>query len=794
MAGWKFFLNGTQVEEPIGFDSIEFTAKRLPSHGIDSPFSTELTFTGKAAKLIKAEYEAHYINAEITILIQSNVKVNGSDYAFVGFLNMSIYTEKNVCDTNGWEITVGIIEDNFRERFLSRQGVEIDLLAAKDLDENVITPVVLDTIVTHTQELFLIGKARNYSNQVDALEWTFIGGWTLDDFAALLPAYWSNSDFKGSFGNTFNPVSTSYTTTSPCFVNNSEFTRTVKFNVSANGVFGWTLFGYAGDSANITFSIQVKTAGGGEPYRYYLYDSPLNYYDDQDNTNWSFTAEQEITLDPDDRVFIFMQWGFNGNIIPGTTPTPDTISRRLAYLCESCCVTLTETNSAANASETDGLKVFDALQRAVYLITGDIDGLISDTFSDPDGCFWNNFITTGLYIRNATTIEQAVNGCINVDETNIYAIKTSFQKLYEGLDRIFCLGWQFEQDTYGAWKLRIEKADYFYNNTQVSQSFFKVGQIIQNAMSDKLVNNIKLGYSDKFKNIAVSALTEINADRNYFIANKARADNSSVSLDIRSDIIASGYAIEFYRRLQFLRDDSGSSDRPNDYDLFIIWTNRYEVEIDLDNEPGSGYRLEGETGAKVFSPGTVSYGSNFIAESNGPIDRVYNVYHSPARIACRWWKFLGMHTYGLPAEKAILAFQVGQYNVEYSSRIDSTSEPDECMEVANGASDVLSESTNIGPDILTVAAQDYLMKPISVEFDVPQSLCSFIDLSYNGTGMVRVTSGSLDLYGFIQESSNKPQDPNSGLSTFRLILSKTGLVTGDYKALDYATGDYFTGE
>jgi len=793
MAGWKFYLNGTQVAEPIGWDAIEFTAKRLPSHGIDSPFSTELTFTGKAAKLIKAEYEAHYINAEIAILIQSNVKVNGSDYAFVGFLNMSIYTEKNVCDTNGWEITVGIIEDNFRERFLSRQGVEIDLLAAKDLDENVITPVVLDTIVTHTQELFLIGKARNYSNQVDALQWTYAGGWTLDDFAALLPAYWTNSDFKGSFGNTFSPVSTNYTTTSPCFKNNSEFTRTLKFNVSANGIFGWTPFGYVGDSANITFSIQVRSSTI-ETQRFYLYDSPLNYYDDSNDTNWSFTSEQEITLDPDDRVFIFMQWGSNGNIKPGTDPSPDTISRRLAYLCEQCCVTLTETNSAANASETDGLFVYRALQRAVYLITGDPDGLVSDTFSNPDGCFWNNFITSGLYLRNATTIAQAVNGCINVDETNIYAIKTSFEKLYESLDRILCLGWQLEQDTYGAWKLRVEKADYFYNSSQIIQTFPKVGQITQNAMSDKLVNNIKIGYSDKFKNIAVSALTEINADRNYFIANKARADNSSVSLDLLSDIIGSGYAIEFYRRLQFLRDDSGSSDRPNDYDLFIIWTNRYELTVDLDTEPGLGYRLEGETGIKVFAPGTVSYGSNFIAESNGPIDRVYNVYHSPARIACRWWKFLGMHTYGLPTAKAILAFQVGQYNTEYSSRIDSSSEPDDCMEVANGPSDVLSESTNIGPDILVASADKYLMKPISVEFDAPQTLCSFIDMSYNGTGLVKVTSGGLTLYGFIQESSNKPQDPNSGLSTLRLTLANKLNLPGDYYLGDYDSLDYFTGD
>lgn len=769
MAGWKFYLNGIQVAEPIGWDAIEFTAKRLPSHGIDSPFSTELTFNGKGAKLIKAEYDVHYINAEIAILIQSDVKVNGSAYAFNGFLNLSIYSEANVCDTNGWEITVGIIEDNFRERFLARQNVEIDLLSEKDLDENAIPALTLDTITTHCQELFLIAKAKNYSDSITTLQWTYAGGWTLDEFAALLPAYYANSDFKGVFGNTFDPISTLYTTTSPTFVNNSNFTRTIKLNVTANGIFGWTAFGWAGDSANITFSIQVRNSTI-ETQRYYLYDSPLNYYDDANDTAWSFSAEKELILDPDDRVFVFMQWGFNGNIVPGVTPTPDTISRRLAYKCENVCLNITELNSSANASTTSGLKVFNALQRAVYQLTGDPDGLLSDTFTEDTGCYWNHLLTTGLYLRNADTIESAINGCTGEETAGqVYAIKTSFQKLFEGLNRIFCLGWQFEQDTYGSWKLRLEKADYFFNSNLLIQTFPKVGQIMQNAMSEKLVNNIQLGYSDKFKNIAISALTEINADRNYFIANKARADNSSVTLNLLSDIIASGYAIEFYRRLQFLRDDSGSSDRPNDYDLFIIWINRYEVTVDT--VESSGYDLPGETGAKTFAPGTVSYGSNFIAESNGPIDRVYNVYLSPARIAARWWKILGMHTYKLPTAKAILSFQVGQYFTNYSSRIDSTSEPDECMEVLNDSSTVLYENTNIGPDILVTDEAEYLMKPISVEFDAPQTLCSFIDMANNGTGLVRVTSGSLDLYGYIQESSNKPQDPNSGLSTLKLTLA-----------------------
>jgi hypothetical protein len=769
MAGWKFFLNGIEVAEPIGWDAIEFTAKRLPSHGIDSPFSTELTFTGKAAKLIKAEYEAHYINAEITILIQSNVKVNGSDYAFVGFLNMSIYTEKNVCDTNGWEITVGIIEDNFRERFLSRQGVEIDLLAAKDLDENVITPVVLDTIVTHCQELFLIA---NWKTLTDTQE-TFTND---DESRVVWPFYLLSNDFLGNFGSGFSAQGFTYLTTNVYLVNNSDFDRT--FNIPCG-------------------QVKVTIINTGQPATYQVFTAIYN----SDGTfadvleldliilatgatgvlQYQF-ADYGFILEPGQRFHIYMV---------GSVSSPN-VTYNATWLSADNFISITEKNSQTFASTTFGLKIFNALRRAVYLLTGDPDGLVSDVFTEDTGCFWNHFITTGLYIRNADAVTVAINGCIGVGESGqTSAIKTSFQKLYEGLDRIFCLGWQFEQDTYGVWKLRVEKADYFYNNTEVVQSFFKVGQIVQNAMSDKLVNNVKLGYSDKFKNIAISAFTEINADRNYFIANKARIDNSSVSLDIRSDIIASGYAIEFYRRLQFLREDSGSSDRPNDYDLFIIWINRYEVTVS--EVEGSGYDLPNETGPKTYSPGTVSYGSNFIAESNGPIDRVYNVYHSPARIACRWWKFLGMHTFGLPTANAILAYQVGQYFTDYSSRIDSTSEPDNCMEVANGASDVLSESTNIGPDILTVAAQDYLMKPISVEFDVPQSLCSFIDMSYNGNGLVRVTSGSLDIYGFIQESANKPQDPNSGLSTIKLIMSKTGLLNGDYKALDYDSDDYFTG-
>jgi hypothetical protein len=155
MAGWRFYLNNDEVEEPIGWDAIEFTALRMESHGIDQPFSTEVRFYGKGAKLIKDLYDIYFINAEIAIKITSDVGYSGQLYEFEGMLNLSIYQEHNVCDTDSWEVTVGIIDDNFREQFKARQDVEIDLTSTTDLNGNAIAALTQKEIRLHRQDLYL---------------------------------------------------------------------------------------------------------------------------------------------------------------------------------------------------------------------------------------------------------------------------------------------------------------------------------------------------------------------------------------------------------------------------------------------------------------------------------------------------------------------------------------------------------------------------------------------------------------------------------------------------------------
>jgi hypothetical protein len=209
--------------------------------------------------------------------------------------------------------------------------------------------------------------------------------------------------------------------------------------------------------------------------------------------------------------------------------------------------------------------------------------------------------------------------------------------------------------------------EYFYNNGIKIGEFRKASNITQYALSDKLVNSFQLGFTDQWKNIAVSGIFEPHTYRSYFTPNKSRS-GEKVSEDLRSNIICSGYAIEFSRRLQFLRDDSGSSDRPNDYNLFLIWLNRESVTINPIED--TGYEVIDETGSVTFAPGKVSVGSDLAGTTNSPIESVYNILHTPARIAARYWKWLGMNTYGLPTAKAVLFFQSGEYYTSLESEIN----------------------------------------------------------------------------------------------------------------------------
>jgi hypothetical protein len=728
MANWRFYLDGNEVEEPIGWDAIEFTALRMESHGIDQPFSTEVRFYNQGAKYIKQIYDQYFINQPIAIQIVSDVAYNGYPFTFDGFLNLAIYEEHNVCDTDSWEITVGIIDDNFREQFKSRQDVEIDLTSTTDLNGDAISPLTFKQIRMHKQELLLKANGKSYSPR------THIAG-NNDD--TVVPIYWQQSDFKDQYGSTFDTtlsyINPSLWGQSPFFVNNGSAFRCIY----ASGSFDLTV-----DNNHPTNSIDVNVFfidfNGNVPGTpVYVLQTTQN--PGIQNYSINFTNTQ-LCIGTGIKLNFLVYASYVGNPFTSTVTIDNVV------------FSLLEESNSQYASNANVLTIEQWLRRSIYLMTGSNNKLLSDTFSESgDGCYWNNALTNGLRIRNAE------------NTTGLSKIPTTWKDVFESLDKIFCLGWAFEW-TGSEWKIRVESRDYFYQNV-VSQSFENVGEVTQIAKSDKLINSVRIGFNDKWKNIQLSGALAIHTDRNYFIANRAMNEGSSSKLDLTSNIIAEGYAVEFYRRMSDITFGGATSDRPNDYDVFIIWLNRFTLSGS--NIENTVFNLPQETGAYSFASGETSMPSNYIAYSSSSLGGLYNIYHTPARIACRWWKVLGMHTYGMT--NPVLQFQVGQYQTDYSSLIDGASEKIDCIEIYTGS---IAEDSNISADILNPGFKEYLFKPIGVEFSYPQSLCDFLTLSQDEQyRKVRLTSGSLVIEGFIQEATNQPEDASGGTTKFNLIVS-----------------------
>lgn len=743
MAGWNFFLNGTEVEEPIGWDAIEFTAIRMESHGIDQPFSTEMRFYERGAKIIKALYDQYFINAEITIQITSDVGYGGEPYEFNGMLNLAIYQEHNVCDTDSWEITVGIIDDNFREQFKARQDVEIDLTETKDLNGDTIAALTEKEIRLHRQDLYLQANGKNLA---DSSTYTYNGplGAIAQRFA-VVPTYWQQKDFVENYGSAFDTnaifITRANWETTPIFKNNATTTRTLNYEVT------------------IDFTLTSNDSGGNiqEALAFVLLNG---------NTAVSFTNLYIVDLTPLQVVNVSNTYTGSISIPVGYTislffiqNTFSTVTAAVTVDIEKgYTINLNEINSGEFASTANCLTIEQWLKRSIYMMTGSNDKLLSDVFSEADGgCYWNNALTNGLRIRQADR------------QDDLGALKTSWKKTFEALDRIFCLGWAFEW-TGTEWKIRVEPREYFYQNL-ISQTFTNVGEVTSMAKVDMLANAIQLGYDEKWKNIQLSGTYAIHTDRNYFVNNRAMAENSSGKLDIRTQIIAEGYAIEFSRRLSDISFGGATSDRPNDYETFIIWLNRYELEFE--NVEDTVFNLPQATGAVTFLPGTVSLPSNLITFSSSPLNNLYNIFHTPARIACRWWKVLGMHTYGLTNPR--LQFQVGEYQTTYASAISDSVEP--CIQIPSEVT--IAENSDIYADIIVPEAAEYLFKPIGVEFSYPQSLCDFLTLSQDEQyRKVRLTSGSLDIQGFITEATNQPEDASGGTTKFTLLQANQLAPTG----------------
>ena len=742
---YRFFLNNQQVDEPVGWDQVIFAIKRMESHGIDQSFTTGVTFTGdqdrmpqmaNGAGILRLAFVNEFINGSVDVRIESDFVFEGTQWQFNGLIDFTTYEETEVCDGCSDGVKVSIIEDEWRESFLRNQDVELDLLNEDALDGTDIGPFNLGEVTLHSQELFITGAQRQLSQTE-----------ILNNVNIVFPLYWQNNDFKGPFGSSFNPTGLLYSNSNVFLVNNTSFTRTLKINgkvfaqVSVLDVTG-------------TFQIQaVKLDSNGTVIAVDNFDTKV-VTSPYENFTHTF-VDYLITLSPGDR------WTLIINNVDNRVALVSFLYPEDNYLNW-------EEYNKGSASLCRGVYIYDFLDRIVTKMTGQTGKVKSDYF-EYGGCEWNHLITTGLFIRNGQLLEDAEP-----------QIPTTFQKFFEGIDQIFCLGWEFEPDGTD-WCIRIEPRSYFYQR-QVISTFANVSGITRRPYLDNVFGSITVGYTDNWKNTALSGIFEMHTERTYFARNKAMENGTTKKLDLRSEIIASGYAIEYSKRLQFFEDNSATSDRPNDYELFIIWLNRNEVEFEAIE--GTGYEVPDQTGPFSFAPGTVSYGSNFIDFCDAPIANIYNILHTPARVAIRWWKWLGQNVYGLPNAQKKLFFQVGEYYTAMGSKLGNNDIPFTCNEVAE-EDNTIFENADIVQELSTELV---LVNPVEYSFKVPQELCDFLQYSIQGKKVINFSCGNSNFAGFLMESTNTPTGESGGETEFTLIGTEPVAPVGRAYSNGYSNG------
>lgn len=782
MAGWQFYLNNVEVEEPIGWDAVEFTAIRMDNYGIDQPFSSAMTFYAKGAKILKAAWDQSFTSASVIFKITSDQIVNSQPYEYLGVVDFSTYEEVNSCDSDSWQVTVSILQDDFRDKFKSRYDVEIDLFSDKDLDGNTIGAVGTDVIRLHGQSLNLYAAGGSLATGQDQLEKNSGMVWNRPDASTVIPIYWSTSDFTGQFGSTRDVTGLNLTGGNAIFQDNSGN------GVTRDFVLSWEVFRF--DFNFFLFNWTIGTpplpATMNVTMTYLILDSTFTFVsetgvlDSQVITEgsgiqtWNVPAGSvNISLPQDCRLYLYMKWGTLGNVQFGVDPY-DAFARCDTYFFDDIRFRLTETNDA-QASICECITVENFLNRIIYQITGSNNKLISDCFDESaGGKYANNVITNGLLLRRYIP-----------EDGGRIQLSTSFKKTFESLMAIFGLGWAFELQNDGSYVIRVEPYEYFYQDT-IEIILNDVEQLKQNTANDMLYSQLKLGYDDNWKNMSLGGIDAVCTDRNYFIDNKAIKLGSTSTLEIKSEIIGEGIAIEYSRRLQFFDDNSGSSDRPNDYSLFLIWTIREDVELDSEvNYPY--YYFPDETGAITLTAYRASWASslnNFNPVRWGDELYRYNLFHTSARIALRHWPIIGGNTFGMP--NPIWRFQVGEYATRFDSAIPALDQPGVIENTSDtGDTPLLAEDGDIQPSMIRNAYKDYIVKPIIFETEFPQSFCNFIQLAnYTPYRKVRVTIGDVAVSGYILEIKNKPEDATSGGTTqFRLIASGTpDLVGGAFDA------------
>lgn len=742
----------TEIEEPVGWDSISFKLTRDRSwHGLFYDYTAQnFEFWGVGRKLLKTEYEAYGLEGLMWLKVEYDCFDTGNWQHF--YTGRFIFAQYNGTCGNDCYIKISI--DNISEVIELRNRLEqnVDLLATKCFD----TTTNLANYTKAPFSISLPGKTvvlqSNASTTEDNESDNLVGpNWysAIDDaiksvisplflgFNNVISSDVSNTSFfdkpETSLGGLHNPIpegTIPFIDQQPfsslkCIGTNGKLAYRYHCTISQSGDGSIQTTGQlnivrlpAGADINVAGSLVV------------IYQQDLwTTLTGNASTSFDVSNELDIALDEGDQLFIFIYLGKNH---------PEKFDTFFCTMHEESFQNYS-VNSLCEASPADVFMINEAMSRIIESITNNKLKLYSEylgrTDSQPfafegNGCGALAVITNGLKIRQAKNTDGSLP-----------SLFISLKDAFESVQAIHNVGLGIEKfltdenisdditdDLLNSqskdFRVRVEDWKFFYKN-EVVLTHTDINEITRTVQQEKHYAIFRVGYQ-KWEAEDFNGLDEFLTKREY----RTQLTQVNNVLEKLSKLIASGYAIEVTRR-----QGSTSKDWRYDNDVFIIC-----VKSDYTVEQGNITNAE-----NIIDPPTI-----------------YNYRISPARNLLRWFNTV-ISSYRKTTSTSQLLFSSGDGNLVAKGQMTSAN----CrLENAAIAENQVFD-TSAFSDIEKALP---IFKNETVTYEYPLNMDEFKMLLANPYGQIAFSNDEESGKGWILDVQYQP---NEGKAKFTLLPVNT---------------------
>lgn len=744
---WRFTIlsrdgKKTIIDEPNGWAEFAVRLKRHPQrHGTFREIQgNNFQFFGKAAVLLKAEYQTYGAKGEMQLVIESFTERGYYEW-YRGVFNFA--ANPNFVDDQDCYVEIDVDQTGPVVDLINRFDQSVDITKSKSFNGTDLEPYTwLGFDMTLPSKAIHLKAEAVTKNEPDNLNYDVLFDADFNNFSNqevkgfVLPKLNQTdkseiTEFKPSYQFDF----VRYSDNNPFYstledldilINKPESSlqNTNTFNVSlrlkGNVQTEYGIFGGSGTSGSIAVKIRIAlfySRSYIEAFAPVLIDefvasllsSPNNTIR---NSPFDFTWNGPLQLRRDEKIWAVF--------ILETTQTSTTAFspfQHIAFSLTDDSYFRVNSNTKADQSVSKVSMVNEAVSRVIESVTDGRLKLYSEYFgrtnSQPfsflqNGCGSLRVLNNGLQIRN-----------VKLPDGSDPALNISMKDAFESLAATDNIGMGIEGDNL----VRIENWKWFYK-TNVIHRCLNIAKLERSVQENEIYSTFKFGY-DKWEAENFNGLDEVLTKREY------RLDIPQVknTLEQISKWIASGYAIETTRR-----KGNDSSDWRYDNNIFMICV-----------EPnGPVYRVE---------LGNILNPANLVDPPT-----IYNFRITPLRNALRWFdRVIGSYRNVNTGHKIIFGTGEGNYVAE--------------GELAGLACKLEAGTLKENQDLsLTVFADQAsampIMWPERVKYSYPLGANDYKKIAANPYGLIEFSSARDAGFGWVDDINYKPND---GMADFTLI-------------------------